>query len=86
MYDLFVVKPMTLTAPESMSAWKKLSWVLANIATTSALLITILYFALVYAHDDEGLTYLNFFMHAMNVLIMYSDLFVSGMTKLLLLC
>ena len=82
MYDVHNAdKPI----PYRMTRWQKLSWVLANVATTAALLITVLYFVLVYpyADDNHHINYPNFFMHGMNVMVMYLDLFVSGMTKIL---
>ena len=53
------------------------SWILSTTSTAAALLITVIYWALLFS-PDEPVAYLNVFVHGLNSVIVVVDVFISA--------
>jgi len=54
------------------------SWILSTTATGGALLITIIYWALLFPGEDPPVSYQNVFVHGLNSVIVLVDVFISA--------
>ena len=54
-----------------------ISWILSTTSTAGALLITVIYWALLFSPDDP-VAYLNVFVHGLNSVIVVVDVFISA--------
>ena len=55
----------------------RIAWILSTTATSAALLITVIYWALLFSADDSA-SYLNIFVHGLNSVIVVVDIFISA--------
>ena len=59
-----------------MSTPQCVAWALSTAATPVALLISLLYWGVIYASDTEDAGYFNVFVHALNSVIL--DIFIAA--------
>ena len=61
-----------------MSVPQCVAWALSTAATPVALLISVLYWGVLYGGDTEDAGYFNVFGHALNSVIVATDIFITA--------